>query len=286
MARRDTWMPLDIGAYASDTFSLTTEQHGAYLLLLMDYWKSGPLLNDDAVLAATTKVSPRQWKSNVGPVVRRFFNVGGDGLLHQKRSDAEIEKAGRISNARRVIAIARHGKPPKPPPDDVQTACKSDANEMQADPQRDAKASTKPVQTEHENAGIARGHALAPPLPRTLLAASSESNSAREAANGRDHAHAPPTAENGFNGWEDGREVVGGHFWDAVWPQIVEAARIDLKTWLGNEIPARKWLRERFDPEIIVSIIRKVAERPGYPIGCQLAYFDQPIRNSRGKSDR
>lgn len=96
MAKRDAdiWMPLDIGKYLGDTMHLTTLQHGAYLLLLMDYWKRGPLQNDERRLAAISKMdaSSNAWV-DAWAVLRDYFPASDDGLLHNAKADKEISKA-------------------------------------------------------------------------------------------------------------------------------------------------------------------------------------------------
>jgi uncharacterized protein YdaU (DUF1376 family) len=100
MKRTDTWMPLDIGRYMADTLHLTTEQHGAYLLLLCAYWGAGPLPDDDGSLASIAKMPRKAWDSRARDTIRAFFHKGDDGKLHQKRADIEREKAQRISETR------------------------------------------------------------------------------------------------------------------------------------------------------------------------------------------
>lgn len=96
--KNDTWMPVYIGDYLADTSRLSTEQHGAYLLMLMDYWRNGPPLDDEAELASITKLSVSQWRKHAAKL--RAFFTPVDGRLIQKRADEERKKAGLISGKR------------------------------------------------------------------------------------------------------------------------------------------------------------------------------------------
>ena len=91
MADVDLWMPLYIGDYMSGTSRLTTEQHGAYLLLIMDYWKNGALPDNDAILAQITRLSLDAWSMHRA-VLERFFAVEGGEWTH-KRIEREMESA-------------------------------------------------------------------------------------------------------------------------------------------------------------------------------------------------
>lgn len=86
----DVWFPLVVGDYLKDTSRLTTEQHGAYLLLLMDYWVNGPPPDDDQALAAIVKLDARGWKKQ-RPAIAKYFRIA-DGVWRQKRSDAELKR--------------------------------------------------------------------------------------------------------------------------------------------------------------------------------------------------
>jgi uncharacterized protein YdaU (DUF1376 family) len=91
MAKADIWMPLFIGDYLADTTRLTTEQHGAYLLLIMDYWRNGPPPDDDVVLSNITRSTASAWKKLRAPM-SVFFKVEGGKWSHG-RIDREIEDA-------------------------------------------------------------------------------------------------------------------------------------------------------------------------------------------------
>lgn len=118
--KTDTWMPLYVGDYLADTGRLTTEGHGAYLLLLMDYWRNGPPPDNDEQLASIVRLPLARWKK-LRPNLALFFQIEA-GLWRQKRAEQEMHKAGNISSGRSAAANARWEK------ERIRKSCETDAN--------------------------------------------------------------------------------------------------------------------------------------------------------------
>jgi uncharacterized protein YdaU (DUF1376 family) len=98
------WMPLFIGAYLADTQRLSTEQHGAYLLLIMDYWMNGAPADDDEELAQITKLSLSAWKKTKVKIVKFFSLV--DGHWFHKRIERELKDAK--ANKEKAVTKAKN----------------------------------------------------------------------------------------------------------------------------------------------------------------------------------
>ena len=88
---RPLWLPLYVSDYLQDTSRLTTEQHGAYLLILMDYWLNGPPPDDNEVLSRIARVPRGSW-AVMRPVLARFFAIDGSEWRHG-RLDSEYQHA-------------------------------------------------------------------------------------------------------------------------------------------------------------------------------------------------
>lgn len=93
--KKDLWMPIYIGDYLADTGHLTTAQHGAYLLLLMHYWRKRELPSDDKQLSAIAKLPLRIWL-DMKETIQAFFY---DGWKH-KRIEAEFQERQEVSDKR------------------------------------------------------------------------------------------------------------------------------------------------------------------------------------------
>ena len=87
----DIFIPLYIGDYLKDTTFLTTEQHGAYLLMLFACWAHGAIPNSEKVICRTTGLSPESWQESKD-VLLAYFKIK-DGKIHHSRIDKELELA-------------------------------------------------------------------------------------------------------------------------------------------------------------------------------------------------
>lgn len=102
------YMPLYVADYLGDTRHLSTEQHGAYLLLLMAMWRAGGSLPaDPAKLARITGMTAARW-ARISDDVLEFFDAE-DGAITHGRVQKEIEKYSRTSDARKESG-ARGGR--------------------------------------------------------------------------------------------------------------------------------------------------------------------------------
>lgn len=103
----DLWMPLYISDYLRDTGHLTTEEHGAYLMLLLEGWtRGGRLPMEDERLALLSKSGSMERWRKLKPVIMEFFTKG-DGFYYQKRQMAEVEKSRHIQHVR--SEAGKHG---------------------------------------------------------------------------------------------------------------------------------------------------------------------------------
>ena len=107
-------MPVYIGDYLADTMHLSTEQHGAYLLLLFHLWRRGVLHDDDVVLAKITGLDKSAW-SRARLVLAEFFEIH-DGLWHHGRVERErirvAAKQQSKANKAKLAASSRWSKQP------------------------------------------------------------------------------------------------------------------------------------------------------------------------------
>ena len=81
--KTDIWMPIYVGDYLADTGHLTTEQHGAYLLLLMHQWRVGHFSEEQMPSitrgASSTCLAP----------LKHMFSTDGAGLMYSRRCEEE-----------------------------------------------------------------------------------------------------------------------------------------------------------------------------------------------------
>lgn len=95
------YMPLYASDYLGDTGHLSTEEHGAYVLILMQMWNAGGSLpSDPAKLARVARCSTKKWLA-MADTVLAFFNVDGDRITND-RLTKERQKVEAKTEVRRA----------------------------------------------------------------------------------------------------------------------------------------------------------------------------------------
>jgi uncharacterized protein YdaU (DUF1376 family) len=101
------FMQLYVSDFVGDTLQLSTEQIGAYMLILMAMWNAGGRLpDDDAKLARVARLSLKRWRTISGDLLTFFERESGE--IGHKRLTRELHKAQGKSEAR-AAAGARGG---------------------------------------------------------------------------------------------------------------------------------------------------------------------------------
>ena len=80
--------------YLADTAHLTTIQHGAYLLLIFNYWQRGHSLNNaNGRLASVARMSNEEWLLHEHTLAEFFEVVGDEWINHRIEEDLQSVKA-------------------------------------------------------------------------------------------------------------------------------------------------------------------------------------------------
>ena len=183
------WMPLDVADYRADTMHLGAFEHGVYLLLIMHYWQTGGLPDDEEQLARICCCTRAEFR-RVRPVIEAFFRPG----WKHKRVEKELARSRTISEKRSLAAEQRHAL--KKPRDDAES---------------DANASAIAPANAHANA-VHMHTPLQVPLPSP---SPSQTKNLNPLGEGKRDAYSPP--RHGLTSQRTGRIYVvkGTPEWDA-----------------------------------------------------------------------
>ena len=127
------------GDYRRDTSHLTLAEHGAYALLLCQYYATGkPLPADQQSLCRICSAQTPEEVAAVRTVADAFFAPNGDGLRHNKRADRELSDLAELSatNVERARKAAvrswevRRGSSPSDAPSNAPSSATSSRQAM------------------------------------------------------------------------------------------------------------------------------------------------------------
>lgn len=135
------YMQLFVAEYLADTQHLNGAQHGAYMLLMMNYWTRGKaLLDSDERLAVIARTEVAEWREKVRPALEEYFTIV-DGFWTHKRIERDLEavntKCGQAKNNRSQRKInGGTTSVPTAVPTDVSTGVPTDVQPLRREEKR------------------------------------------------------------------------------------------------------------------------------------------------------
>ena len=85
------YMQLYVADYLADTYHLTTEEHGAYFLMLMNYWQTAKPLKSERI-ASLVRMDKESF-AEIEPTLKEFFTVNENGDWVHDRIQADLKGA-------------------------------------------------------------------------------------------------------------------------------------------------------------------------------------------------
>ncbi|PVX77189.1 YdaU family protein [Paraburkholderia unamae] len=168
------------GDYAKKTARLTLVQHGAYTLLLDEYYSTEQPLSDDfEELYRVCRAMSKAEQDAVRFVADRFFPIGPDGLRHNERADEMIAKARPKMEAAKANG-KKGGRPRKNPegsgngnPDETQAKPSGKptgfSNQNPEETQVETTRARSPTPTPEEPTEAKASDADASPDPKSVI---------------------------------------------------------------------------------------------------------------------
>ena len=124
------YMQLYIADYLADTMHLSAEEHGAYLLLMFNYWQTGKPIPKNR-LAKIARLTNERW-ADVEPSLQEFFCDNGEEWVHLRIEEdlaSVSEKLTKKSAAGKASVQARRSRKEA----DVQTKQERNLTGVQTD---------------------------------------------------------------------------------------------------------------------------------------------------------
>jgi uncharacterized protein YdaU (DUF1376 family) len=280
MTRADTWMPLYIGDYLRDTGHLTTEEHGAYMLLIMQGWtREGLLPLDNDRLRMLARLDVKSWKRSKDTLLA-FFTATPDGFRH-KRVDRELSNTQAVVEQRRAAgkasaeARARLRAPVHPSnggPTEQGGNDNADGNET-------GNGNPTTVGTKQSTADLRNGRPSQPQPQEGSKLGASEGRTPRW--NDTEVVWEAFTGQAEICEDAQRRATYRGVYIRGAGTDVLDAARINDVSWRGDFRPLIAWLDEGIEFTRILAAVKRVAGRPGYKPPASLKFFDGAVREQR-----